>query len=43
LIRSQQALAWDAIYAIVLCVFVPIASEFMSVSLLSPSYTAADG
>jgi len=41
LIRSQ-ALACEAIYAMALFDFVLIASEFMSVNLLSPSYRSAD-
>jgi len=34
--RSSATAAWAAVYAMTLCVFVLIASEFMPVSLLSP-------
>ena len=34
--RAAQPAAWGAIYAMTLCTFVLVASEFMPVSLLSP-------
>ena len=33
---SQQGAAWSAVFALSLCVFVLIASEFLPVSLLTP-------
>ena len=42
-IQNQKASARETIYAVALCVFVSIASEFFSISLLSPSGEVADG
>src|SRR6266702_2154239 len=35
-LAQSEGPAWSAVFAMALCVFVPIASEFMPVSLLSP-------
>jgi len=35
-LAQSERPAWSAVFAMALCVFVPIASEFMPVSLLSP-------